>query len=63
MHHWQGVDSWIESRIALLLLVGSRRCFCAGLQLPGGLPALKPAMLLALAPTLLAPTLLAPTLP
>ena len=24
MYHWQGIDSWIESRIVLLLLFGSR---------------------------------------
>ena len=24
MYHWQGVDSWIESRIVLLFLFGSR---------------------------------------
>ena len=27
MHHWQGIDTWIEPYILLLVLVGSRSCF------------------------------------
>ena len=37
MYHWQGIDSWIDSRIVLLLLLGSRsRLFMPFMRLLAG---------------------------